>query len=252
MRYKSKPKQKAIDYNFMPKKWMCTGKNEKQLVTIHKKQTTLHYPNNRNSQLLLLDKWNVAKIPNYVSFSCKRSLSFYLKVKMAEVLILSGTEDHTFGPTNVKENFPEEELTLGKNRLLEVDSLEWNRRKSHRNCLQAVCWSKSRGGLNEHEVQGKVLTARPPKRLAQMRSVSHALVSTLQKYRSNSSKPIRSGSLPALQTRSQGGGSGAIPPKLCCVQKFLFQTYDKYPLKMYFAPSNLKNLATGLLHFRDN
>jgi len=43
---------------------------------------------------------------------------------MAEVLILSGTEDHTFGPTNVKENFPEEELTLGKNRLLEVDSLE--------------------------------------------------------------------------------------------------------------------------------
>jgi len=32
----------------------------------------------------------------------------------------SGTEDHTFGPTNVKERFPEEDLTLGKNRLLEV------------------------------------------------------------------------------------------------------------------------------------
>jgi len=35
----------------------------------------------------------------------------------------SGSEDHTFGLINVREHFPEEELTLGKNRLLEVDIL---------------------------------------------------------------------------------------------------------------------------------
>jgi len=33
-----------------------------------------------------------------------------------------------------------------------------------------------RGGLNEREAPGKVVTVRPPKRLAQLRSVSHALV----------------------------------------------------------------------------
>jgi len=32
----------------------------------------------------------------------------------------TGKEDHTFGPTNVRKHFHEEELTLGKNRLLEV------------------------------------------------------------------------------------------------------------------------------------
>jgi len=32
-----------------------------------------------------------------------------------------GIENYTFGPTNVREHFPEKELTLGKNRLLEVD-----------------------------------------------------------------------------------------------------------------------------------
>jgi len=31
-------------------------------------------------------------------------------------------EDHTFGPTIIWEHFPEEELTLGKNMLLEVRS----------------------------------------------------------------------------------------------------------------------------------
>ena len=35
---------------------------------------------------------------------------------MVENLILSGIEDHTFGPMNLKEHFPEDELTLGKNR----------------------------------------------------------------------------------------------------------------------------------------
>jgi len=36
---------------------------------------------------------------------------------------LYGIEDHTFGPTNVREHFPEKELALSKNRLLEVDRL---------------------------------------------------------------------------------------------------------------------------------
>ena len=42
---------------------------------------------------------------------------------MVKNLISSGVEDHTFGPINLRENFPEEELTLGKNRFLEVASL---------------------------------------------------------------------------------------------------------------------------------
>jgi len=41
---------------------------------------------------------------------------------VVENLVQSGIEDHTFGPTNVKAHFPEEELTLGKNILLEADS----------------------------------------------------------------------------------------------------------------------------------
>jgi len=42
---------------------------------------------------------------------------------VVESLISSGIEDHTFGPINLREHFPEEELTLGKNRFLEVASL---------------------------------------------------------------------------------------------------------------------------------
>jgi len=49
--------------------------------------------------------------------------SFHLKVNVVEDLISCGNEDHTLRPTNVRENFPEEELTLGKNRLVEVASL---------------------------------------------------------------------------------------------------------------------------------
>jgi len=37
--------------------------------------------------------------------------------------ILSGVEDHTFGPTNVRAHFLDEELTLDKNMLLEVNNL---------------------------------------------------------------------------------------------------------------------------------
>ena len=36
---------------------------------------------------------------------------------MVEDLISFGIEDHVFGPTKVREHFPEEELTPGKNRL---------------------------------------------------------------------------------------------------------------------------------------
>jgi len=62
--------------------------------------------------------------PDCVSFSCRRCfLSFYLKAKVFEVLISSGIETHTFGPTNVREHFPEEELTVGKSKLLAVDIL---------------------------------------------------------------------------------------------------------------------------------
>jgi len=42
----------------------------------------------------------------------------------------------------------------------------------------------ARAGLNEREAPGKVVTARPPKRLVQLRNVFHALVSTVQKHRS--------------------------------------------------------------------
>ena len=42
---------------------------------------------------------------------------------MVEDEISFGIEDHTFEPTKVREHFPREELTLGKNRLLEVASL---------------------------------------------------------------------------------------------------------------------------------
>jgi len=38
-------------------------------------------------------------------------------------LISSGIEDNTFGPMNLREHFPEEELTLSKNRFLEVASI---------------------------------------------------------------------------------------------------------------------------------
>jgi len=78
----------------------------------------------RNKQYFVLDKQNVAKVHNWEFFSCRRCfLSFHLKVKVVENLILYGIEDHTFGPINLREHSPEEELTLGKNRFLEVVNL---------------------------------------------------------------------------------------------------------------------------------
>jgi len=52
-----------------------------------------------------------------------------------------------------------------------------------------------RVGLNEREAQGKVVTARPPKCLVQLRSVSHVLVPTLQNHLSKMSTVMRIGSL---------------------------------------------------------
>jgi len=43
-------------------------------------------------------------------------------VKVIESLISFGI-DHTFGPINLREHFPEEELTICENRFLEVASL---------------------------------------------------------------------------------------------------------------------------------
>jgi len=57
-------------------------------------------------------------------FLCRRCfLSFHLKVNVVENIISSGIEDHTFGPINLREHYPEEELTPGKNRFSEVASL---------------------------------------------------------------------------------------------------------------------------------
>ena len=54
--------------------------------------------------------------------------------------------------------------------------------------LHAVNYGIRTAGLNERKAPGKVLTARPPKHLAQLRSISHSLVSTLQKHRSETPK----------------------------------------------------------------
>jgi len=53
----------------------------------------------------------------------------------------------------------------------------------------------TRAGLNESEAPCKFVTAKPPERLAKPSSVSHALVSTLQKHWSKTSKLIQFGSL---------------------------------------------------------
>jgi len=42
---------------------------------------------------------------------------------VVENLISYGIEDHTFGPINLGEHFPDEKLTLSKNRFLDVASL---------------------------------------------------------------------------------------------------------------------------------
>jgi len=53
-------------------------------------------------------------------------------------------------------------------------------------CIKFVCFV-FRARLNEREAPGKVVTVRLPKRLTQMNSVSHTLLSTLHKHWSTSS-----------------------------------------------------------------
>ena len=57
---------------------------------------------------------------------------------------------------------------------------------------------------------------------------------------------------PGPQARGSFGGSYPqiffVPPKFCCVQKNLFQTYDKnLPPKKFILPLKPQNLATGLV-----
>ena len=90
-------------------------------VSVHKKQAEL-----QNTRIYTILFWTreMLQVHNWEFFSCRRCfLSFHLKVKVVQNLISSGIEDHTFGPMNLREHFPEEELTLGKNRFLEVASL---------------------------------------------------------------------------------------------------------------------------------
>ena len=128
MRYKRKTKQnrkKQKVYFHAEKHRMCTQKIRKSQYTQKINRVTEYW----NIQYFVLDKWNVAKVHyHWEFFSCRRFyLSFHLNVKEVENLILSGIEDHTFGPTNLREHFPVEELILGKNRFLEVASLvKWS------------------------------------------------------------------------------------------------------------------------------
>jgi len=43
--YKSKTKQNSMDYNFMSKNGMCTGKNKKSKVKIHRKSNNITVSN---------------------------------------------------------------------------------------------------------------------------------------------------------------------------------------------------------------
>ena len=57
--YKSKTKQNSMDYNFMSKNGMCTGKNKKSKVKIHRKSNNITVSNTLFKLLklcLVLDK----------------------------------------------------------------------------------------------------------------------------------------------------------------------------------------------------
>ena len=66
----------------------CTVKNEKQKIGKHKKEAELHYTIYFISEHFVLDQSNVAKVHNYVSFSCKRCfLMFPFKEKCGRGLL---------------------------------------------------------------------------------------------------------------------------------------------------------------------
>ena len=96
---------------------------------------------------------------------------------------------HTFAKT--QRNDYELKRYLDGTNFANVIEEEWN----GATLLCDVSSDGTRARLNERDAQGKFVTARPPKRLAKPSSVSHALVSTLQKHRSKTSKLIQFGSL---------------------------------------------------------
>jgi len=111
MRYEKKLNKKNYGVLFIADKTECLQEGTRnKKVKIRRKEIKLHYLNCWYSQHLILVKWNVAKMHNYVFFHVsKRCLvSFHLKIKLAEDLIQYGIENHSFGPADV--HYPEEEM----------------------------------------------------------------------------------------------------------------------------------------------
>jgi len=112
--------------NFVHKNWMCTGKNNKQKSKDTQRQqlTLFKFPKQVKLSAVgfLQSEMSLKYINKYPFYVRGIFLNCQLKVKMAEDLIHSGIEDHSFGPTNVRKHFPEDDLTLSRSRLLEVDS----------------------------------------------------------------------------------------------------------------------------------
>jgi len=122
MRYRRKKNNKKNYgvYFHAEKNGMCTGKKNAKSKCTHKIHRITKYRTYRNwfwvSEMLL--KFIIVYLYHVGGF-----FSFHLKVNVVEDLISFGIEDHTFRPIKVREHFPEEELTIGKNRLLDVASL---------------------------------------------------------------------------------------------------------------------------------
>jgi len=47
-----------------------------------------------------------------------------LKINVPEDLMQSDIKNHAFGTTNLRKHFPKDELTLGKNKLIGIKSLQ--------------------------------------------------------------------------------------------------------------------------------
>ena len=111
MRYKrkkNKAKQKKnMECAFMLKRMGCAQgrKNARSKYTYKIHRITKYY----NLQNFVLDKCNIEKVHYFLSFSCRRCF-FSFHGNVVEDLISFGIEDHTFGPTKVREHFPEEKL----------------------------------------------------------------------------------------------------------------------------------------------
>jgi len=93
----------------MPKKRDVHREEKYEKATIHRKYTELQ--NTRIHRILFWISEMLLKIIFVYLFLVGgvSSVSVYRKT-----FISFGIEGHTFGPTNVREHFPEEELTLGQ------------------------------------------------------------------------------------------------------------------------------------------